>query len=362
MTNEDRQKPRYMAPGHFRALVAGAIVLALLIVGQDFLIPLAIAILLWNLLNALVEVILRPFSGRRTPPRWLAMALAIGLVIAVQIVLVMILSSQAGLIAEVGPRYVERLEALAARGIAFMGPDVSAAVAEALRGIDVTGAISTAIGSAGSFLSSMVLVALYVAFMLAEQHNIPNKLTAMFPNRSEEEDVRVLFAAISSRVRLYIWNKTLVSLLTGVASYVVLRLIGVDFAETWAIVIFLLNFIPNIGSVLGVVFPALLALVQFDTLTPFLIVVFGLGFIQFFIGNVLEPAFMGSSLNLSSFVIILALTFWGMIWGLTGMVLSVPITVMAMIVCSNVPNWRWIAVVLSKDGRIVVAERPAEKT
>lgn len=133
----------------------------------------------------------------------------------------------------------------------------------------------------------------------------------------------------------------------------VLRLVGVDFAAVWGLIIFLLNYIPNVGSAIGVVFPALLALVQFETLTPFVMVVLGLGTTQFVIGNVVEPAMMGSSLNLSSFVIILSLTFWGMIWGIAGMVLCVPIMVIIAIVCSNFKRLHWVAVLLSSDGRIM---------
>ncbi len=142
------------------------------------------------------------------------------------------------------------------------------------------------------------------------------------------------------------------SIITGTSSYIILTYLNVDFAETWALVIFLLNYIPTIGSILGVIFPALIALLQFDTYTPFLIIALGLTAIQFTIGNVVEPMFMGNSLNLSAFVIVLSLTFWGTIWGAAGMVLSIPITVMMMIVAAHIPSWRWVAIMLSRDGNI----------
>jgi predicted PurR-regulated permease PerM len=109
----------------------------------------------------------------------------------------------------------------------------------------------------------------------------------------------------------------------------------------------------NIGSALGVLFPALLTLVQFDTLTPFLLITLGLGVVQFIIGNVIEPAFMGKSLNLSSFMIVLSLTFWGLIWGIPGMFLSVPIMVVIAIICARFKGLRGIAVVLSADGSLL---------
>ena len=98
---------------------------------------------------------------------------------------------------------------------------------------------------------------------------------------------------------------------------------------------------------------------QFDSPTPFLLVVGGLGATQFVIGNIIEPALVGRSLNLSSFMIILSLTFWGSIWGVPGMLLSVPIMVVGAIVCSHLPDLRWVAVLLSADGRLPGAEAEA---
>ena len=144
--------------------------------------------------------------------------------------------------------------------------------------------------------------------------------------------------------------------MTGGSSYVIFRLVGLDFAETWAILIFLLNYIPTIGSIIGVVFPTLLALLQFETLTPFLIIATSCTGLQVLIGNIVEPSFMGRTLNLSSLVIVLSLIFWGTLWGFAGAFLSVPIAVIAMIVCTHVPQWRPVAILLSKDGRVQAAK------
>ena len=130
-------------------------------------------------------------------------------------------------------------------------------------------------------------------------------------------------------------------------------LIGVDYPVFWGFIVFLFNYIPTIGSMLAVAFPAALALVQFDTSSEFFLVVLLLGGLQFLIGNVLEPKLMGSSLNISGIVIMLSLALWGAIWGVVGMVLCVPLTVVTMIICARFPAWRPIAVLLSADGNIV---------
>ena len=151
---------------------------------------------------------------------------------------------------------------------------------------------------------------------------------------------------------MYVGIKTLVSLMTSLFSYLVMRLIGLDFAEFWAFLIFILNFIPFIGSIIATILPATLALIQFTTFTPFFIVAGGVTLVQFIVANLIEPRLMGHSLNLSPLVIFLSLALWGALWGIAGMFLCVPLTVIIVIVLSYFPQTRPIAIVLSKDGRM----------
>lgn len=129
-------------------------------------------------------------------------------------------------------------------------------------------------------------------------------------------------------------------------------IIGVDFAFFWAFLIFILNYIPTVGSLIATIFPAMIALVQFNSFSPFVLVLVLIGSIQLLVGNVLEPKIMGSSLNISSLVVLLSLAFWGSIWGVVGMILSVPITVMMIIVMSHFPGTKNIAIMLSANGKI----------
>jgi predicted PurR-regulated permease PerM len=128
--------------------------------------------------------------------------------------------------------------------------------------------------------------------------------------------------------------------------------VGVDFAAFWALMIFLLNFIPIIGALLGVTFPSLLALVQFETIGPFLVTSLALSGAQFVVSNLVEPRLMGRKLHLSPLVIILSLAFWGGLWGVVGMILCVPIMVILMIICGHFGPTRPIAIMLSSDGEI----------
>ena len=142
--------------------------------------------------------------------------------------------------------------------------------------------------------------------------------------------------------------------MTGFGSYLILIMVGVDFAAFWGFLIFLLNYIPTIGSLLGVVFPSVLALVQFGTYTEPLIVLGACSAIQMTIGNFIEPRAMGSTLNVSPLVVILSLVVWGTIWGVVGMFLSVPITVALIIIFASFPATRPIAIILSRDGQVDV--------
>ena len=157
---------------------------------------------------------------------------------------------------------------------------------------------------------------------------------------------------VTKDIQTYIGLKTFVSAITGILSYIVMALVGVDFAGFWAVLIFILNFIPYIGSLVGVAFPAVLTLVQFDSLIPFVITSTVLASVQLAVGNIIEPRMMGRSLNLSPLVILLSLAIVGQIWGIVGMVLSMPFMVIAMIVCAGFEATRPVAIVLSATGNV----------
>ncbi|HRY07422.1 MAG TPA: AI-2E family transporter [Hyphomicrobiaceae bacterium] len=344
------------------AIIALGVAVTGLALGSSFLIPLAIAILLWNLLEALISSFERIGLGDHRLPRSVAMILGIVVVILSLYLVISILFGQADAIQAAWPRYVNRLEAMVGELTQWLGPLGSEKVRKLFQQIDLTRRIPSLLFSAQSFMVSLALVIAYVGFLLAEGQHLKAKVAAMFQSKEQAAKTTALLSDISDSIRGYIWIKTLVSLLTGGVSYTIMRLIGVDFAETWAILIFVLNFIPNIGSILAVTFPALIALVQFDSLSPFVTLVLGLTAIQFAVGNILEPILMGSTLNMSPFAIILGLAFWGTIWGIVGMFLSVPILVLVTIVCAHIPSWRWIAILLSRDGQIGMsrASRPVD--
>ena len=131
-----------------------------------------------------------------------------------------------------------------------------------------------------------------------------------------------------------------------------LEIIGIDSPVFWAFLIFILNFIPTIGSLVATLFPAIFCLLQFGEFTQGIQVLIFVGSTQLVVGNLLEPRLMGNTLNISPLVVIISLSFWGAIWGITGMLLSVPIAVIMVIVFSQFEQTKSIAIMLSKRGKI----------
>lgn len=325
-----------------------------LVKGAGFLLPLTFAVLVFVLLVAVIDRIAAVRIGSVLIPSWIAHLAGVMVVLAGFLVIGLILSSQAEQVSAAIPRYTERFDGLASGIISLIGSENAQSIREALQDIDMSGWAVGALSSAQGFLAGLFLVILYVPFLLAERTPMKRKFTIAAPDRKTGLEVRSVVQSISHGLQRYLIVKTFVSVLTGLFSYAIFKPMGLDFAETWAVLAFALNFIPSIGSILGVVLPALVALVQFDTVTPFLVIAFGCGTIQFAIGNILEPSITGRSLNLSPFLVILSLTFWTTIWGVAGALLSVPIMVGMLIVFAHVPGLRWLAVLMSRDGQLTV--------
>jgi len=325
--------------------------------GAGFLVPLAMAMMIFVLLTAVIDRIARMRPGGFRIPRWVAQLLGLMLVVMGLGVIAAILSSQAQDVVAAIPRYQARFAQIISQLVQFAGENITAQATAAMAKLDLSKVIGSVVGGAGSFLSGFVLVLLYIPFMMAERGPMRAKIALAASSPGAAQEFSRVLRSITKGLRQYVGIKTAVSLLTGGLSYAVMKPIGLDFAETWAVLAFALNFIPTIGSAVAVVIPAVVALVQFETMTPFLIILLGCGAIQFVVGNVLEPSIAGKSLNLSPLMVILALTFWTTMWGIPGALLSVPITVCVLIILSHLPETRPLAILISGDGRLPESER-----
>ena len=335
------------------------LIFVFLIFGKTLLIPFIIAIMIWYLINAFSHWFNRLKFVRDNFPGWIILAFSAA-VIALIIILV------GGLIAENAkqmytelPKYQKNLLQLIERFSLIINYDISRHfkfsnnISDLLKQIDFASIIKAVLNTLSGIAGNTFLIIIYVLFLLLEQAVFPKKLRALFTYEEHYRRSQEIIEHINEAIRAYFKVKLTVSLITAITSYILMALVGVDFAVFWAFLIFILNFIPNIGSLIATIFPATLALVQFnESFTPFIIILVGVGAIQIIVGNLIEPRMMGSSLNISSLVVILALTLWGAIWGIAGMILCVPITVILMIILSQFSATRPVAILLSEKGEL----------
>ncbi len=328
------------------------IVITLIVVGlyagSAFLIPLTMALLINVLIIALSD---RVIAVTRAPV-WLANIAGVTVVLAGLFMIMYIVGSQATQFARSVTTYESQFDGAVERVTGLVGNDVTKFIRDNLVSLDMTYVARILLGSATSLLNHFFLISLYVAFLMAERLAFRKKIQLAAGNPLAGAEFAAILDAITDSLQRYVGVKTFISLITAGISYAVFRLLGLEYAETWAVLTFALNFIPSIGSIIAVVFPAMIALVQYETIGPFLIIVFGCGTIQFLIGNFLDPALLGRSLNMSTFLVILALTFWTTVWGLIGAFLSVPLTVCILIVFSHIPALRPVAILMSLDGQL----------
>lgn len=325
-----------------------ALMTYVLVTGRDLLIPFAIAVMIWYVIIALSRLIEVQLSA----PSWLSLSASIIFFVVVLGLIVELISGNITAVRDAAPTYQANLEKLVESAMKLSGLTELPTIANIVDQVDVRALISGVAGAVAKVAGNTGLIVIYVIFLLAEQRTFSRKIEALFPEAGRRKEVQMILSDIQKRTQTYIAVKTLLSLVTAVISYVVLVAVGLDLAGFWAFVIFLLAYIPTIGSLLGVIFPALMALLQFGGISEFLIIAVGLGAAQLVIGNVLEPRMMGRSLNLSSLVVIVSLAVWGSLWGVTGMFLSVPITVVLMIILAQFKQTRPIAILLSANGKV----------
>jgi len=333
------------------SFILSAMGVYILATASSFFIPLIIAIVIGYFIISLAEGAKKiPFNGW-TMPTPLAYLAAIAVLLGGVALVAALVGRNVALLLELAPEYQERLTNLIASVQSTLGVS-EFELPKAFADINVVTVLSKIALTITDVAGSAGMIAIYVLFFLIETSFFDQKLKMCIQNKQSRDTTHKMIEKISSQVQAYIRLKTGLSLLTAGCSYVLLFFVGVDFAGFWALLIFLLNFIPTIGSIIATIFPILWTILQFDSLVPFAVVATGLALIQFAIGNALEPRIMGSRFNLSGLVIVLSLVIWGNIWGIIGMVLCVPIMMILSIIFANFPQTRPIAVLLSQDGNI----------
>ena len=210
--------------------------------------------------------------------------------------------------------------------------------------------IAKTLKSLASLLTNSFMIILTVTFMLMEISQFGNKL------KQHNSSGLVGLIEISDKIKHYILLKALTSAATGISITIILKIFGIHYAVLWGLIAFMLNFIPNIGSILAAVPAVLMATVQYSLGTA-LAVMLSYLIVNVLIGSIIEPRILGKGLGLSTLIVFLSLIFWGWMLGPVGMLLSVPLTIMIKIALDTQPNTKWIATLLGSGGDVKNASK-----
>ena len=211
----------------------------------------------------------------------------------------------------------------------------------------IGGVFISSLGPFFAFMSNLFLVFIFLIFILAGRGNLKIKIRNCFDDKRSLQIVDII-QNIDVQIQKYLFIKTVISFATGVFATIVLLIFGVDFAIVFGFFTFILNYIPNIGSIIATALPVAFAAFQFETLWPAFLIFLILGSIQMTLGNFVEPRVMGQGLGLSTLVVLFFLFFWGWLWGIGGMILAVPTAAIIKIVCRNIPPLNFVAELMSK--------------
>jgi predicted PurR-regulated permease PerM len=325
-------------------ILAGvALLLALLRMASDIIVP-----FLLSLLIAIIAATPINWLKQRGLSTLVSVLLVVLVIIVVLAVLTLVMGNTAAQFNEALPIYQSRLdEAMASHTAALEAKGIHINEAGIMSALDPAALMSFAnnmVTGIGSALSNTLLIVFTVIFMLIDAASFPRKLAAI--QGMDAESALQRLAEVIDSVNRYVVAKFLVSLLTGALIWLALALIGLDFALLWGFLAFLLNFVPNIGSIIAAVPAVLMALLQFDP-PMVLAVIAAYIVINTVIGNIIEPMVMGQRVGLSMLAVFLSLVFWGWMFGPVGMLLSVPLSMVIKFAAQANPQTQWIAILLS---------------
>ncbi len=320
-------------------------------VASSITLPLGIAIFMFLILNPMVNKM-----EQNRVPRWLAIILVILVLICIFILVFLFLSIAVNSLINRIPKYFTRFEDLLGSFTDNLGPVLGLTPEAGLSELFdwkpmLINTITAASGSVVSIVSNSLLIFIFVLFLMLERQSLIPKFKVALPSRGGMR-IAIMFERINRQVSRYLVVKFVISSITGFLFYLASLSVGLDFAIIWGVLAFFFNFIPNIGSLVITLLTILMSVIQFfPDYTRILYVAIIMNLIQVVMGNILDPRFQGNQLNLSPFVILVSLVYWGFIWGIMGMFLAVPIMAVVQIICSNIKDLRPIAIIISSGKR-----------
>ena len=329
----------------------------LLHIGKGIFVPIVLSVLLVYVIDGLARLFARvPVVGPQLPGQ-LRYALSIVLIAVILVYVARMLIASLGNVVALAPQYetslLNAIQAMAERLGMEDAPTWATLRRDLLAQISLQQAIGTTFASVSAIAASLVVIFLYGAFLLLEKRSFAAKIDALSSDPARVARLRRIIADINGKIGSYLALKTVVSVVQGVVAWAIMSYFDLQFAAFWAVLIGLLNFVPYVGTVLSIFFPVAFATMQFGgDLGTVITLLAALSAGQFVIGFFLDPWLMGSSLNLSPFVILVSITVWGGLWGIPGAFLAVPITACLAMIFAEFAGTRPIAVLLSGNGEV----------
>jgi AI-2 transport protein TqsA len=344
-------------------LALACFVLYLCYVAAYIVIPFVVAIFIWYLINALARFF-GVLKGLKDLPRSLRVAMAIFLLAAMVLTISGMVEGNIADVRREAPKFQESFEKVILQTADMLNvhrvPTMKEIVDDIImKHVDIGGVMTAFAGMLTGFVGNMVIVLVFVALLFYEQQFFNRKLARIFPERTRRENISRILTVVDSKIQKYIGVKATVSFLDSFLTYAALSFFNVDFAGFWGVMAFFLHFIPYAGSFVAISMPVLISFIQYGDVHVFMKVLTTLCISHAFLGHILDPYLMGNNLNLSPIFIISNLAMWGMLWGMPGMFLAIPILAVVTIVLGQFERTRPIAVLFSKTGVITPKEKAA---
>ncbi len=327
-----------------RALIVAAAVIVI-IAGMKQAAPLLVPFLL----SVFIAVICFPLMSRLQQnglPKGISLTLVILLVMSIGVGLTLLIGSSLTDFTRMMPEYQQKISAEWGYVLQWLdnhGVSVTDAIKDMIDPAAAVGLVSSILKGFGNVLTNSFLIILTVVFILAEAACVTQKFFTLygFESSAEDSDEKVFVQVFVEKLRNYMSLKTIISMITGIIIGTSLWIIGVDYPVLWGVLAFMLNFVPNIGSIIAAVPAVLLAIVQLG-FTPALLVAALYVTVNVVIGSIVEPKYMGKGLGLSTLVVFVSLVFWGWVLGPVGMLLSVPLTITVKLALDSEPETQWL--------------------
>lgn len=336
--------------GTAQIITGVAAAIALLHFLASILIPFVIAFVLAVLVNALVRFIKNRWAAA---PSWAVSILAGLVVIVAASGGIFVMAQGAAQMVSQGPALLSRLDQIA------VGFGQSLNLREPLHLQSMVGKVSVP-EVAGFILSGMqglfsglLLMVVYFGFMLAGRQRITAKMESVAGSSARAGAIKNTAKHIAEDIETYVWVQTITGTILTVCAVIVMLAVGLDNVLFWAVLFFLLTFIPNIGVTVGSIAPSLFALIQFPTLWQAITIFVVIQVVATIVGNFIYPRLQAQTQNIDPVATLLSLAFWSWLWGLPGAFLAVPLTLMSMMVFAQFESTTWVAAMLSNDGKPV---------